>query len=163
MEFLFCLHIFFLKTFPCLTEWPPTISWRFLLHLNAIIGLVWNTAWNWVFICRIILDTTESVLLYVIDSGILFLLLFSLFVNSSFLSILSTFLICSCRTSSLHCLSRNFCLVLAQFLSCSLVVEQIVFSIKAWIHRILLFRDLTCSELACKNAFSSVGLWYKVV
>ena len=53
---------------------------------------------------------------------------FSLLVNSSFSSILSTFLICSFRTSSLYCWSRNFCLMIAQLLSSSVVVEQIVFS-----------------------------------
>ena len=76
-------------------------------------------------------DMLASVLLYVIDSGIRFLLLFSLFVKSSFLSILPTFLICSSRTSSLYCLSRNFYLMIAQFLFYSVVLEQIVFSLKA--------------------------------
>ena len=109
------------------------ISWRFLLRLNAIIGVALNTSCNSVFICKIfqfpfiILDMLGSVLLYVIDSGILFLLfIFSLHVNSSFLSILSTFLICSSRTFSLYCRSRNFCLMIAQFLSNSVLVEQIV-------------------------------------
>ena len=119
IEFPFSLVRFFLKTFPCLTVWPPIISWRFLLRLNAIIGVSLNTRWNSVFICKIfqflftILDMLGSVLLYVIDSGILFLLLFfSLHVNSSFLSILSAFLICSSRTSSLYCRSRNFCWIM---------------------------------------------------
>ena len=135
-EFPFSLVRFFLKTFPCLTVWPPIISWRFLLRLNAIIGVSLNTRWNSVFICKIfqflftILDMLGSVLLYVIDSGILFLLLFlSLHVNSSFLSVLSAFLICSSRTSFLHCQSRNFCLMKAQFLSNSVLIEQIVFSL----------------------------------
>ena len=72
----------FLKTFPCLAIRLSIISWKFLLPLNAIIGLVWNTPWNAVFIWRIllfiftILDMLRSVLLYVIDSGILFVLLF---------------------------------------------------------------------------------------
>ena len=71
-------------------------------------------------LCRIfqflstILDILGSVLLYVIiNSGILFMLFFLLFVNSSFLSILPAFLVCSFRTS-LYCLSRNFCLMKAQ-------------------------------------------------
>ena len=50
--------------------------------------------------------------------------------HSSFLSLLSTFLICSSRTFSCYCLSRNFCVIIAQFLSHSVVVEQIVFSLK---------------------------------
>ena len=104
-----------------------------------------------------------SVLLYFIDGGILFLLLFSLLVNSSFLSVLSTFLIFSSRTSSLYCRSRNFCLMKEQFLSNSVVVEQIIFSLKAWLYGMQLFRDLGCSNLACKNACWSVGLWYKVL
>ena len=97
IDFTFSLTRLFLKTFPCLTVWPPIISSRFLLRLNAIISVAWNTPWNSVFICKIfqflftILDLLGSVLLYVIDSGILFLLFFSLFLNSSFLSILSTF------------------------------------------------------------------------
>ena len=112
------------------------------------------------FICKIfqflftILDMLGSVLLYVTDSGILFLLLFfSLHVSISFLSIRSAFLICSSRTSSLYCRSRNFCLMIAQFLSNSVVVEQIAFSLK-----ILPYRDLGCSDLACKNACLSVSL-----
>ena len=95
----------------------------------------------------------RTVLLYVIDSGIHFLLFFSLLLNSSFLSVLSTILICSSRTSFLYCRSRNFCLMKAQFLSNSVVVEQIAFSLK-----ILPFRDLGCSDLACKNACLSVSL-----
>ena len=105
----------------------------------------------------------RSVLLYVIDSGILFLLFFSLHVNGSFLSILSTFLICSSRTSSLYCRSRNFCLMIAQSLLNSVLVEQIVFCLKALPYGMLLFRDLGCSDLACNNACWSVGLRYKVV
>ena len=118
IDFLFSLAKFFLKFFPCLTVWPPIISWRFLLHLNAIIGVAWNTLWNLVFICKIvqfiftILDMLGSILLYVTDSGILFLF-FSLHVNSSFLSILFYFLICSSRISSLYCQCRNFCLMMA--------------------------------------------------
>ena len=110
---------------------------RFLLRLNAIISVALNTPQNSVFICKIfqfsftILNILGSVLLYVIDSGILFLLFSSLHVNSSFLSVLLTFLICSSRTSSLYCQSRNFCLMIAQFLSNSVLVEQIVFSLKA--------------------------------
>ena len=103
IDFLFCLCRLFLKTFSCLTLWPPTISWRILLSLNSIIGLVWNTPWNLVFICKIfqflfrIFNIIQTVLLCAIDSEILFLLLFSLFVNSNFLSILYSFLICSSR------------------------------------------------------------------
>ena len=122
IEFLFSLVRSFLKTFPCLTVWAPIISWRFLIHLNAIIGVSLNTQWNLVFICKTfqflftILDMLGSVLLYVIDRGILLLLLlFSLDANSFFLSILSTFLICS-RTSSLYYWSRNFSLMIAQIL-----------------------------------------------
>ena len=170
--FPFSLIRFFLKTFPCLTVWPPIISWRFLLLLNAIIGVSvsLNTRQDSVFICKMfqflftILHMLGSVLMYVIDSGILFLLLlFSLHVNSSFLSIPSTFSICSSRTSSLYYRSRNLCLMIAQFLSNSVLVEQIVFSLKAWLYEMLLFRDLRCSDLACKNACWSVGLRYKVV
>ena len=82
IDFPFSLARFSLKTFTCLTVWPPIISWRFLLLLNAIIGVVWNTPWNLVFICKIfqflftILDMLRSVLLYVIESGNLFLLFF---------------------------------------------------------------------------------------
>ena len=162
IEFMFSLVGFFFKIFPSLTVGPSTISWRFLLHLNTIIGVSLNTQWNSVFNCKIfqflftILDMLGSVLLYVIDSGILFLLLFfSLHVNSSFLSILSTFLTWSSRTSSLYCRSRNFCLMIAQFLSSSVLVEQIIFSLKGWLYGMLLFRDLGCSDLACKNA-----CWY---
>ena len=135
IEFLFSLVRFFLKTFPCLTLWPPIISWRFLLHLNAIISVPLNTQWNSVFICKIfqflftILVMLGNILLYVNNSRILFLLFFSLHVNSSFLSILSAFLICTSRTSSLYCQSRNFCLMIAQFLSNTVLVEQIVFSL----------------------------------
>ena len=121
--------VFFLlgvdATFPCLTVWPPIISWGFLLRLDAIIGVSLNTRWNSVPICKIfqflftILDMLGSVLLYVIDSRILFLLLFfSLHVNSSFISILSAFLIYSFRTSSLYGRSRNFCLMIVQFFTC---------------------------------------------
>ena len=151
IDFTFSLTRLFLKPFPCLTVRPPITSWRFLLRLNVMIGVAWNTSWNSVFICKIfqflfaILDILGSVLLYVIDSGILFLLFFSLLLNSSFLSILSTFLICSSRTSSFYCRSRKFCLMIAQ-LSNSVVVEQIVSNLKA----MLLFRDLGCSDLACK-------------
>ena len=80
--FLFSVTRFFIKTFPCLTVWPPIISWRFLLCLNVIISAAWDTLWNSAFICKIfqflftILDMLWSVLLYVIDSGILFLLFF---------------------------------------------------------------------------------------
>ena len=104
-DFPFSLTRFFLKTFPCLTVWPPIIYWKFLLCLSAIIGVVCNAPWNWAFICKIfqflftILDTLGSVLLYVIDSEILFFLLSSSHVHSSLLSILSTFLIWSSRTS----------------------------------------------------------------
>ena len=170
IEFPFSLIRFFLKTFTCVAVWPPVISWRFLLRLNAIIGVAWNTWWNSVFICKIfqflftILDKLRSVLLYVIVSGILFLFLFfSLHVNSSFLSILLTFLICSSRTYPLYCRSRNFCLMIAQFSSNFVLAEQIVFSLKAWLYGMLLFKDLGCSDLACKNACWSVGLRYKVV
>ena len=92
-----------------------------------------------------ILDTLESVLLYIVDSGVLFLSFFSLLVNSSFLSILST---CSSRTSPLYCRPWNFCLTIAQFLSNSVVVEQIAFSLETWPYGMLLFRDLACYDLA---------------
>ena len=169
IDYPFSLAIFFLKTLPCLTMWPPIISWRFLLRLNAIIGVAWNSLSILVFICKIfqflftILDELGSVLKYVIDSGILFLLFFSLLANSSFLSILSTYLICSSRTYSFYCWSGDFCLVIANFLSNSVVVEQIFFSLKAWLYGMLSFRDLGCSDLGRKNACWSVGLWYKVV
>ena len=89
-DFPFCLCRLLLKTFPCLTVWPPTISWRFLLSLNATIDLVWNTPSNWMFICKIfqflfkILDITRIVLLYVLSRKIIFLFLFSLFVKGNF-------------------------------------------------------------------------------
>ena len=78
-----------------------------------------------------------SVLLYAIDSGILFILLFSLLLNSSFRLILSTFLIYSSRISALYCWSRNSCLMIAQILSNFVVVEQIVFSPKAYLYEML--------------------------
>ena len=166
MDFPFRLTRLFIKTFLCLTVWPPIISWRFFLHLNAVIGVTWNTPWNSMLICKIfqslftILDILESVLLYIVDSGVLFLSFFSLLVNSFFLSILST---CSSRTSPLYCRPWNFCLTIAQFLSNSVVVEQIVFSLETWPYEMLLFRDLACYDLACKNACWCVDLWYKVV
>ena len=80
-----------------------------------------------------------------------------LFFNSCFLSILSTFLTFSSRTSSLYCLSRNFFLIIAQYLSYYVVAEKIVFSPQAWLYGMLLFRDLGCSDLVCKNSCSSVG------
>ena len=83
--------------------------------------------------------------------------------NSRFLSVLSTFLICSSRTSSLYCRSRNFCLMKAQFLSNSVLVEQIVFSLKASLYAMPLFRYLEYSDFACKNACWFVALRYKVV
>ena len=55
------------------------------------------------------------------------------------------------------------CLMTAQFLSNSVVVEQIGFSLKASLYGVLLFKDLGCSDLACKNACWSVGLRYKIV
>ena len=76
-----------------------------------------------------ILDKLGSVLLYVIDSGILCLLFFSLLLNSSFLSILSISLICPSGTYSLYCRSRILCLMVAQFLSNSVIVEQIILSL----------------------------------
>ena len=162
IKFPFSLARFFLKTFPGLTVWPAIIFWRFLLRLNAIIGVALNTPWNSVFIYKIFkflfttLDMLGSVLLYDIDSGILFLLFFTLHVNYFFLSILSTFLICSSRTSSLYCRSRNFLLN-------SVLVEHIFFSLKAWLYGMLLFRDLGYSDLAYKNAWWYAALSYKVV
>ena len=82
--------------------------------------------------------------------------------NSSFLSVQSNFLICSSRASFLPCRSRNFCLMIAKFLSNSVVVEKIAFSLKAWLYGMLLFSYLGCSDLACKNACWSVGLQYKI-
>ena len=149
--------------------WPPIISWRFLLRLNAIIGMAWNTPWNSVFICKIfqllftILDMLWNVLLYVTDSGILFLLFFLYLWLVLCFQFYQLSLICSSRTSSLYCQSRNLCLMILEFLSNSVVVEQIVYSLKAWPYRMLLFRDLGCSDLACKNACWSVSLRYKVV
>ena len=112
--FPFCLFRLYLKTFSCLTVWPPIISWMFLLCLYAIISLVWNNLWNLVFTCRTfqflltISDMLESVLLYIHESGILLLLLFSSYVNGSFHSNLSTFFIYSSRTSSLFvCLETS--------------------------------------------------------
>ena len=149
MEFPFSLVRFFLKPFRCLTMWPPIISWRFLLRLNTIFGVSLNTRWNSVFIWKIfqflftILEMLGCVLLYIIDSGILFLLLFfPLHMNSSFLSILSTLLICSFRTSPLYFRSKNFCLIITQSLSDSVLAEQIVFSLKAWLYEMLFFREL---------------------
>ena len=68
--------------------------------------------------------------------------------HSSFLSLLSTFLICSSRTFSCYCLSRNFFVIIAQFLSHSVVVEQIVFSLKVEIETrkvLLTFADTVFS------------------
>ena len=108
IEFPFSLVGFSLKTLACLTVWPPIISWRFLLRLNAIIGVSLNTRGNAVYICKIF-QFLFTILLYVIDCGILFLpLVLSLHVNSAFLSILSTLLFWSSRTFSLYCRSRNF-------------------------------------------------------
>ena len=53
--------------------------------------------------------------------------------------------------------------MVVQLLSYSIVVEQIVFSLEASVYGMLFFRDLRRSDLACKNACSSVGLQYKVV
>ena len=39
IEFPFSLLRFFLKTFACLTVWPPIISWRFLLRLNIPVSI----------------------------------------------------------------------------------------------------------------------------
>ena len=106
-----------------------------LLEVFAVIDLVWNTPWNSVFIYKIfqllftVLGMTGSVLLYVNDSAILFLLIFHLLKNSCFHSILSTFLIFSSRTPSLYCLLRNFCLVIGQFLLYLDVVEENVSSL----------------------------------
>ena len=90
MDFTFSMSKIFLKAFLCLNVLAPRISWRFLLRLNTVISLVWNTPWNSLFSCRIfqflftILHMLGSVLLYVTDSIILFLLLLSLFLNRSF-------------------------------------------------------------------------------
>ena len=103
IDFPFSLTRFFLKSFPYLKVWPPIVSWSFFLHLNSIIGVAWNTPWNWVLVCLIfqflftILDMLGSVPLYVINSGILFFLSFSLHVNNSFLSTLSAVLVWSSR------------------------------------------------------------------
>ena len=111
IDFPFSLARLFLKTFPCLTVWPPIISWRFLLRLNAIIGVAWDTPWNSVFICKIfqflftILDMLEGVLCISLIVKFCFSFFFSLLLNSSFLSVLSTFLICSSRISYLYCQS----------------------------------------------------------
>ena len=43
MEFPFSLVRFFLKIISCLSVWPPIISWRFLLRLNAITGVSLKT------------------------------------------------------------------------------------------------------------------------
>ena len=120
-DFLVCPSRLFLKTFVCLIVWLPIISGVFSIRLNAITGLTWNTPRNPVFTCRIflclftILDILRSVSLYVINSGILWLVSF-FFVNSSFHSILSTLLKCSFRTSSSYLLSKNFCTTIARFL-----------------------------------------------
>ena len=52
--------------------------------------------------------------------------------------------------------------MIAQCLLYSIVVEEIVFNLKAWLYRMLYFRGLGHSNLVCKNACSSVGLVYKV-
>ena len=56
-------------------------------------------------------------------------------------------------------------LVIVEFwiLSNYVLVEQIVFSLKAWLYGMLLFRDLGCSDLAFKNACWLLGLRCKVV
>ena len=74
-----------------------------------------------------------------------------------------SFLICLFTPSSLHCLSRNFCLIIAQLLSYSVVVDQIAFSFKAWLHEIMFIKKLGYSDLACKYASWSVGLRHKVI
>ena len=120
-DFLVCPSRLFLKTFACLIVWLPIISGVFSIRLNAITGLIWNTPRNPVFTCRIflclftILVISRSVSLYVINSGILWLVSF-FFVNSSFYSILSTLLIFSFRTSSSYLRSKNFCTTIARFL-----------------------------------------------
>ena len=63
----------------------------------------------------------------------------------------------------LYIVGLETCLMIAQFLSNSVVVEQIAFSFPAWLYGTLLFRDLGCSDIACKDAYWSVGLRYKVV
>ena len=156
IEYPFSPARFFSKNFPCLTVWPFWLC--DLLEVFPMFQCYHQCGLKYVFVCKmfqflfIILCMLRSVLLYVIVIGILFLLFFSLHVNSSFLSILSTFLICSSRTSSLCCWSRNFCLMTTQFLLNFVLAEQIVFSFKAWLYGMLLFRDIGCSDLACKNA-----------
>ena len=120
-DFLVCPSRLFLKTFACLIVWLPIISGVFSIRLNAITCLIWNTPRNPVFTCRIflclftILVISRSVSLYVINSGILWLVSF-FFVNSSFYSVLSTLLIFSFRTSSSYLRSKNFCTTIARFL-----------------------------------------------
>lgn len=82
--------------------------------------------------------------------------------NNSFLSILSAFLICSFRTS-LYYLSRNFYLMIAQFLSYSVAVEQFFFNLRAWLYRMLFLKDHGCSDWPAKYACWPVGLQYKIV
>ena len=73
------------------------------------------------------------------------------------------FFICPFRISSLRCLSTNFCVMVWQLLSYSLVAEQIAFSLKAGLLIMLFLRDLRCLYLAYKCDFWSVGLQYEVV
>lgn len=110
-----------------------------------------------------ILDMFRSVLLYVFDSRISVLVVSFLFLNSSFVLILSTFLIWLSRTCSLYLLTRNSCFMTAQFFLYCVGAEQIIFSLKASIYGALLFTDLQCSDLVCKNACSSLHLQHKVV
>ena len=85
-DFLVCPSRLFLKTFACLIVWLPIISGVFSIRLNAITGLIWNTPRNPVFTCRIflclftILVISRSVSLYVINSGILWLVSFFLWI-----------------------------------------------------------------------------------
>ena len=80
IDFPFSLNRLFLKTLPCLTVWPAIKSWRFLLHLNAIMGVDWNTPWNSVFTSKIFqfLFTILGVLLIVEFCFCYFLLYFSI-------------------------------------------------------------------------------------
>ena len=128
-------------------------------------SLVWFVGYSsLMFMCMIfqflllILDMLRSVLC-VIDSGILFFLFVCFLIYEQLFSFKSInfleLLLCT------DCLRT--CLIIAQFLSHSVVIEQIIFSLRAWLEGMLFFTDLGCSDLVGKNACSSMGLqWYVI-
>ena len=157
----------FLKTFPYLMVWPPIIYWKFLLHFNTITDVAWKAPWNSVFVWD--MPVSIQSLRYVTECSVecywhwnsVVVVVFWWIVL--FLSILLTFLICLSRTSHLYCGTRNFQLLIARFLSNSVVVERIVISLKSSLYVMLLFRDLGYFDLACKNGCWSVSFQYKVI